>query len=105
MEVRILHKFHDRADFTKVYLVGETVTFDDARAESLIKRGLVEAVEAVEEEAEETIEETVAEPVEETVEAVEEPVVEEAKAEEAVEAVEKPAIKPVATSRRSSKNN
>lgn len=32
-----------------VYLVGETVTFDDARAESLIARGLVESAEAVEE--------------------------------------------------------
>lgn len=45
MEVRILHKFHDRVDYKKVYLVGETVTFDDARAESLIKRGLVERIE------------------------------------------------------------
>lgn len=45
MEVRILHKFHDRVDYTKVYLVGETVIFDDARAESLIKRGLVEKAE------------------------------------------------------------
>lgn len=45
MEVRILHKFHDRVDYKKVYLVGETVTFDDTRAESLIKRGLVESIE------------------------------------------------------------
>lgn len=42
MRVRILHRFHDKADFMKVYLVGETVTFDDARAEALIARGLVE---------------------------------------------------------------
>ena len=44
MEVRILHKFHDKADFNKVYLVGETVTFDDARAEYLVGLGLVEKV-------------------------------------------------------------
>ena len=45
MRVRILHKFHDRVDYAKVYLVGETVTFDDARAEALIARGLVERYE------------------------------------------------------------
>lgn len=45
MEVRILQKFHDRVDYKKVYLVGETYTFDDARAESLIARGLVESAE------------------------------------------------------------
>ena len=42
MEVKILHKFHDRADFTKVYPVGETFNFDDARAEYLIELGLAE---------------------------------------------------------------
>ena len=84
MEVRILHKFHDRADFTKVYPVGETFTFEDARAEHLIKRGLAEPVQPV---AEEVVEES---PVEET----EAPVVEEA------------VVKPVATKRRSaSKDN
>ena len=86
MEVRILHKFHDRADFAKVYPVGETFTFDDARAEHLIKRGLVEPVEPI---VEETIEESVKEVAEAT-----EPVVEEA------------VVKPVATKRRSaSKDN
>ena len=45
MEVRIINKFHDKADYTKVYLVGETLTFDDARAESLIARGLAECAE------------------------------------------------------------
>lgn len=50
MRVRILHKFHDKADFMKVYLVGETVTFDDARAEALIARGLVEKDEEKKEE-------------------------------------------------------
>lgn len=45
MKVRILHKFHDKADFNMVYLVGETVTFDDARAVYLISRGLVESAE------------------------------------------------------------
>lgn len=50
MRVRILHKFHDKADFMKVYLVGETVTFDDARAEALIARGLVERDEEKKEE-------------------------------------------------------
>ena len=45
MKVRILQEFHDKADYMKVYLVGETVTFDDARAEALIARGLVESAE------------------------------------------------------------
>lgn len=44
MEVRILHKFHDKADYNKVYLVGETVTFDDTRAEYLIGLGLAERI-------------------------------------------------------------
>lgn len=48
MKVRILHTFHDRVDYKKVYLVGETVTFSDARAESLIARGLAESAEEAE---------------------------------------------------------
>lgn len=44
MKVKVLHRFHDKADFKMVYLVGETYTFDDARAEYLIGRGLVEEV-------------------------------------------------------------
>ena len=44
MKVKILQKFHDKADYMRVYLVGETFTFDDARAEYLIGLGLVEAV-------------------------------------------------------------
>ena len=47
MKVTILQKFHDKADYTKVYLVGETLTFDDARAESLIARGLAECADKV----------------------------------------------------------
>ena len=47
MKVTILQKFHDKADYTKVYLVGETLTFDDARAESLIARGLAECADTV----------------------------------------------------------
>lgn len=62
MEVRILHEFHDKADYRKVYLVGETVTFDDARAELLIERGLVEPaeeeVEASDEDATEEVKKT-----------------------------------------------
>lgn len=45
MRVKVLQMFHDKADYMKVYLVGETYIFDDARAESLIKRGLVESAE------------------------------------------------------------
>ena len=100
MEVRILHKFHDRADFTKVYPVGETFTFDDARASHLIKRGLVEAIPAEEPLEEEEI------PVEE--ESAEETAVEsdETPVEEETPVVEEKAIKPVATKRRStSKDN
>ena len=100
MEVRILHKFHDRADFSKVYPVGETFTFDDARAEHLIKRGLAEPVEPV---VEEVIEEA---PVVEAVEPEME-VAEEAAVEEIAEpVVEEAVVKPVATKRRSaSKDN
>ena len=54
MNVRILQRFHDKADYRKVYLVGETATFDDARAESLIALGLVEAEEAESEAIEES---------------------------------------------------
>lgn len=42
MEVRILHRFRDEADYNKVYLVGEAVTFEDERAEYLMSLGLVE---------------------------------------------------------------
>ena len=59
MKVRILNKFHDKADYTKVYLVGETLTFDDARAEYLISMGLAECAEEV---AEVVVEEA-AEPI------------------------------------------
>lgn len=59
MEVRILHKFHDKADYNKVYLVGETVTFDDTRAEYLIGLGLAERI--VETEPEVVTEDEVAE--------------------------------------------
>lgn len=48
MEVRVLHRFHDKADYNTVYLVGETVTFDDARADYLIELGLVEPIKAEE---------------------------------------------------------
>lgn len=44
MKVKILHRFHDKADYMKVYLVGDTVTMEDSRAEYLIGRGLVEKV-------------------------------------------------------------
>ena len=64
MEVRILHKFHDKASYNTVYLVGETVTFDDARAEHLISLGLVEAIKVPEKSAKaEPIEEAVEKPV------------------------------------------
>lgn len=102
MEVRILHKFHDRADFTKVYPVGETFTFDDVRAEHLIKRGLAEPAESVEEKS---IEEA---PIVEAVEPETEVVEESAEdVTEAIEpAVEEAVVKPVATKRRSaSKDN
>lgn len=105
MEVRILHKFHDRADFTKVYPVGETFIFDDARAEHLIKRGLAEPVQPV---VEEVVEES---PVEETVEPAEVVAEDAAIEEEAIEEAEAPVVeeamvKPVATKRRSaSKDN
>lgn len=83
MEVRILQMFHDKADYTKVYLVGETYTFDDARAEALIVRGLVECAEEPEKPVE----------VEEVIPAPETSI-------EPLFASEKP-VKPVATKRKS----
>lgn len=50
MKVRIIQEFRDRADFKKVYPIGETFTFDAERAAFLIARGLVEEVEEVIEE-------------------------------------------------------
>lgn len=47
MKVKILQMFHDKVNYNKVYLVGETVTFDNERAEALIARGLVENAEEV----------------------------------------------------------
>ena len=63
MEVRVLHKFHDKASYKTVYLVGETVTFDDARAGHLIELGLVEPIETVEVVEAESTEETIEKPV------------------------------------------
>lgn len=42
MKVRVLHQFRDRADYRKVYPVGETLVVEDARAEYLIGLGLAE---------------------------------------------------------------
>ncbi len=85
MEVKILHKFHDKADFNKVYLVGETVTFDEERANELVKLGLVEPVQ----------EEADAETATET----------DTEAEAEAAPAEEAAVKPVATRRRSTKDN
>lgn len=109
MKVRILQKFHDRVDYMKVYLVGETVTFDDARAESLVKRGLVEsAEEPIETPAEAPA--TVVVEADDIVEVSEVNELTEGEVVEAVEVVEvvetpaeepKAAVKPVATKRKS----
>lgn len=109
MKVKILHKFHDRVDFMKVYLVGETVTFDDTRAEALIKRGLVESAEETKEVSLESEEEIAEAPEEADVESVvEEPepaeteeITDEAPIEEAVEEPQPEVrVKPVATKRK-----
>ena len=105
MEVKILQKFHDREDFTKVYPVGETVIFDDVRAKYLIGLGLVE--EIVETPAEEIVEEAIEAEAAEIIESVETPADETSSVESSAD--ETPAeeipVKPVATSRRNSKNN
>ena len=56
MKVKILQEFRDRADFKKVYPVGETHTFDNELAVSLIARGLAEDAEPVESNEAEAIE-------------------------------------------------
>lgn len=100
MEVRILHKFHDKADYNKVYLVGETVTFDDTRAEYLIGLGLAERI--VEAEPEVVAEDEVAE---EAPVLAEPEVVVEAEPEE--EAAKPAGIQPIKTTvrRRVAKDN
>lgn len=100
MKVRILQKFHDRVDYMKVYLVGETVTFDDARAESLIRRGLVEsAEEPIELEAETEAEAADALEAEDVAAEVKEEPIEQD--ETPVEEAAPKAVKPVATKRKS----
>lgn len=43
MKVKVLSKFVDKYDFSKVYNVGDEVdTFDEARIKELVERGLVE---------------------------------------------------------------
>lgn len=43
MKVKVLSKFVDKNDFSKVYNVGDEVdTFDEARIKDLVERGLVE---------------------------------------------------------------
>lgn len=43
MKVKVLSKFVDKYDFSKVYNVGDEVeTFDEARIKDLVERGLVE---------------------------------------------------------------
>jgi hypothetical protein len=106
MKVTILQKFHDKADYMKVYLVGETVTFDDTRAEALIARGLVESAEeaeAIDDEEETPAVEIPAEVIEaegetEAEEAEDAPEV--AEAEEEVKEEPVKAVKPVATKRK-----
>lgn len=107
MEVRILHRFHDKADFAKVYLVGETVIFDDARAAFLIGRGLAEAIEEPAVEAEESdaeVEEVIEEAEETQVEPEPAEIVETTDEAPVEEAIEEPQpevrVKPVATKRK-----
>lgn len=52
MEVKIIREFRDRADYSKVYPVNETFTFEDERAEYLISKGLAEKIEAESKEVE-----------------------------------------------------
>ena len=117
MEVRVLQKFHDRVDYMKVYLVGETYTFDDARAESLIVRGLVESAEepiepisdtdeaSTEENPDVVVSEEEVAEVAEVDEPKDETVVESAEVEEAPAEEVQSKVKPVATKRKSQKDN
>ena len=44
--VRVISEFHDRADYSRVYKVGQEVDFEDkARVRSIVERGLGEIVE------------------------------------------------------------
>lgn len=48
MKVKIIKEFRDRDDFSRVYSVGEEVSFSDNRAAVIIARGLAEEVKSVE---------------------------------------------------------
>lgn len=43
-QIKVLHKFRDKFNYTHLYGVGEIVAFDDARAEDIVARGLGEFV-------------------------------------------------------------
>lgn len=42
MRVKVIHEFHDKDRFSKVYPVGIVCDFDDERARVLMSLGLVE---------------------------------------------------------------
>ncbi len=45
-KVRVLSSFHDRADYSRVYVVGQVIDIDDeARVRSIVEHGLGEIVE------------------------------------------------------------
>lgn len=104
MKVRILQKFHDKASYNTVYLVGETVTFDDARAEYLIGRGLAESAEDVAEAPAEDVAEALAEDAPVADVQAEEPQAEEMlvmETPDVLPAEDAPVVKPVVTRRKS----
>lgn len=43
-QIKVLHKFRDKNDYSHIYGVGEVVAFEDARANDIVARGLGEFV-------------------------------------------------------------
>ncbi len=43
-QIKVLHRFRDKNNYSHIYGVGEVVTFDDERANDIVARGLGEFV-------------------------------------------------------------
>lgn len=39
-QIKVIHKFHDKYNYSHIYGVGEVVSFDDERANDIVGRGL-----------------------------------------------------------------
>ncbi|MGM9810964.1 MAG: hypothetical protein ACI30J_08895 [Paludibacteraceae bacterium] len=45
-QIKVIHKFRDKYNYSHIYCVGEVVSFDDERANDIVERGLGSMVSA-----------------------------------------------------------